>query len=132
MPALCSNEESSALTASSIPSEDEPHNDGDEASALLPGMSAATLWLDKRHFGYLHNCHPEPRDLPSGDHVEGKSPREWYAGGPPGKPTADLERFGNGLNRLALIALQADRTIPTLDVCIATSHGACMVFRTVA
>lgn len=99
--------------------EDEPPNSMDEAIVILPATSAETLRLDEKHVVFFRDCYPKPRALLLSDRVEGKNPRIWYAGGPSEKPTADLERFGDGLNRLRLIALQADWTIPTLDLCIA-------------
>lgn len=99
--------------------EDEPPNPIDEAIVFLPATSAETLRLDERHLVVFRDCYPKPQALLSGDQAEGKNPREWYAGGPAEKPIADLERFGDGLNRFGLISLHADRTIPTLDLCIA-------------
>ena len=91
----------------------------DEAVFFLPATSTATLQLDVSHVDFFRSCYPTPQALTSGDLLEGKSPREWYAGGPAEKPVADLECFGDGLNRSGLIDLRGDRTIPTLNFCIA-------------
>lgn len=107
------------MTVFRLAPEDEPTNPVDEAIVCLPATSAKTLRLDKNQLAFFSSCYPEPRALLSGNQAEGKNLREWYARGPTEKPDVDLERFGNGLNRLGLIALQADRTIPTLDLCIA-------------
>lgn len=101
------------------PSEDELLNSEDEAIVFLPTTSPDILELDDNRLDFFRGCYPQPRALPPGDQVEGKSPRKWYAGAPVEKPVADLERFGNGVDRSRLLALCSDPTIPTLDLCIA-------------
>ena len=99
--------------------EDEAPDLADEAIVFLPATSDADLELDESHLNFFKNCYREPLALPSGKKVEGKSPKEWYGGGPEKKPSVDLECFGDGLNRSRLISLQPDLTIPTLTLCIA-------------
>ncbi len=98
--------------------ENEPQQNGDEASANLPVTPDKVLSLDENHLAVFRKCYPKPPLIPSGNDREGKSPREWYSGGPIAKPAVDLDRFGECLNRSRLFDLQADRTTSTLELCI--------------
>lgn len=91
----------------------------EEGSIFLPEAAQRPLVLDNGHFAQFRNCYPAPPNFASGAQVEGKNPLQWYAGGPEQRPEASLERFGNGVNRSKLIAMQNDCAIPTLDLCIA-------------
>lgn len=93
--------------------------DEDMSVILAPEAAERPLDLDGEHFTLFRTWYPTPLAFASGVQTEGKEPRLWYAGGPAQRPAADLERFGNGVNRSQLIAMQANGTIPTLDLCIA-------------
>lgn len=107
------------MTVSISAHEHDSATDADEAAVFVPAAPSKTLSLDDDHFAVFRSCYPEPLALPSGSKTEGKAPREWYAGGPDTKPAANLTQFGLGVNRAKLIEMQADVTIPTLDLCIA-------------
>ena len=107
------------VTVSISTLEHDSATDADEAAVFVPAAPSKTLSLDDDHFAVFRSCYPEPLALPSGSKTEGKAPREWYAGGPDTKPAANLTQFGLGVNRAKLIEMQADQTIPTLDLCIA-------------
>ena len=98
--------------------ENEPQQNGDEASADLPITPEKVLSLDENHLAFFRNCYSKPPLIPSGNDREGKNPRQWYSGGPISKPAMDLDRFDEWLNRSRLIDLQADRTVSTLELCI--------------
>ena len=93
--------------------------DENEGFIRLPEVAELPLDLDKEQFALFQACYPTSLDFASAGQVEGKEPRLWYAGAPEPRPAANLERFGNGVNRSQLIAMQADDMIPTLDLCIA-------------
>lgn len=90
-----------------------------EGFLRVPEASERPLNLDEKQFAFFQKCYPKPPALASGGKVEGKEPRSWYAGAPEQRPAADLQKFGNGVNRSQLIAMRADSAIPSLDLCIA-------------
>lgn len=97
----------------------EPQHDAGEAVVDLPNPAVETLSLDETHLAFFRDCYPTPRLLPSGNDEEGKAVKKWYDGGPAEKPAVNLDRYDRRLNRSSLIALQADGSVSTLELCIA-------------
>lgn len=104
----------------SIPSlEHDNQTVAGEAATFLIAAPSDTLKLDESHFSFFRSCYFEPIALPSGSQEEGNAALEWYASGPNTKPAANLHHFKHKVNRSKLLKIQADVTIPTLDLCIA-------------